>query len=192
MRKFGNGKDKLTGGALNDTLFGGNGKDVLEGAGGNDMLTGGRGNDMFVFTRNDLDDPQNLLIAGIRGANNPGTITDFDLGNDDLALKAADFGVIGPLDFANSLVGNLAGTANVVVLQDAFPNGFVAAAAIRDQNNFDADEGFFVYFNSNQNRYRLVHSEDLGDGGDITVLANLSGVLLQDGPDFKASDFVFV
>src|SRR5262249_49573221 len=45
----GNGKDLLTGNALNNTLTGGPGKHTLSGAAGNDRLAGGTGNDTYAF-----------------------------------------------------------------------------------------------------------------------------------------------
>jgi serralysin len=194
----GDGNDVLLGLGGNDLLTGGRGNDLLNGGVGNnvasvdDVLTGGAGRDTFLFTGDDLGQVPNITVAGITGSNTPDQVTDFNRAQDRLALDASDFGVLGPLDFQNATVANLAGDANVVVLQDSFQNGFQAAAAIRDQDNFDADAGFFVYFNSNLGFYRLVHSEDLGDGGNITVLANLPGQDLDDGPKFAANDFVFV
>ena len=193
----GNGKDTLVGLAGTDTLSGGNGADFLDPGADNDVMTGGRGNDTFVFRGVDID-PPNLLIAGVRGANSPDTINDLDLGNDVVAFAAADFGVSGPIDFQNATSAALSGTANVIVLQDGFANGFLAAAAIRDNPNYlgtddpNSDAGFFRYFNTNQGRYRDVFSRDLDDGGDISVMANLTGVLLADGPTIQANDFMFV
>ncbi len=199
----GSGDDRLFGGASNDVLIGGAGNDFLNGGAGenngsDDILTGNAGRDMFVFTRDDIDQPANLNIAGVTGTNNPDTITDYEIGRDVLAVVAADFGIVGPIDFQNTLVANLSGTANVVVLQDPFPNGFVAAAAIRDQQNYigtddpNSDAGLFVYFNTNQGRFRLVASQDLDDGGQIDVQANLTGVTLQEGPLLTSKDFMFL
>jgi serralysin len=194
-----NGDDFLFGGAQNDFLVGGNGDDLLNGGAGDntgrtdDFLTGGRGNDTFLFDANDLGQTPNITVAGVTGSNTPDQITDFNRAQDVLALDQSDFGVTGPLTFQNALVADLTGAANVVVLQDSFSNGFQAAAAIRDNDNFTGqDDGFFVYFNQNLGFYRLVHSEDLDDGGNITVLANLPGQQLDDGPLFQANDFVFV
>ncbi len=190
--------DFLFGRGGNDFLTGGRGNDLISGGAGNniapvdDVLTGGRGKDTFLFNADDLGQTPNITLNGITGSNTPDQITDFNRHEDRVALDQSDFGVLGKLDFANATVANLTGDANVVVLQDSFNNGFQAAAAIRDQDNFTGDAGFFVYFNKNLGFYRVVHSEDLDDGGNITVLANLPGQDLDDGPKFQANDFVFV
>lgn len=200
----GRGDDFIFGGSGNDVLLGGAGNDVLDSGAGNnvgsidDTMVGGRGRDIFRFSGQDIDKPADLLIAGVSGTNLPDTVADFELGVDQIALVAADFGIRGPIDFQNTLVANLSGTANVIVLQDSFANGFLAAAAVRDQQNYvgtddpGSDAGLIVYFNNNQGRFRAFRSQDLDDGGQIDVLANLTGVTLADGPDFKASDFIFV
>lgn len=64
------GNDWLDGGVGNDTIRGGSGNDILIGGPGNDLVTGDAGADIFAF----------VLGDGIM------TITDFEIGIDDLAL----------------------------------------------------------------------------------------------------------
>ena len=192
------GADLLDGGNGDDFLEGGSGNDILSaGAGENtgrtdDVLTGGQGADTFVFTRDDLGQSPNISIGGITGSNTPDQIEDFSPDDDVIAIVARDFGITGKVDYLTGKVGNLDGDGNVVVLQDSFKNGFEAAAELRDNQNFTGDEGFFVYFNENLGFNRLVYSEDLDDGGAITVIANLPGSTLEDAAKFVDGDFVFI
>ncbi|WP_323784106.1 Hint domain-containing protein [Thalassovita sp.] len=62
------GDDYVEGGAGADTIYGSWGDDTLSGGEGNDALSGGDGNDTFVTTNNSGAD----------------TISDFDMGDDDL------------------------------------------------------------------------------------------------------------
>lgn len=81
----GSNNDVLAGGANDDTLVGNNGADALKGEAGNDTLdggsgadtlTGGAGTDAFVFRA---------------AADGLDVITDFVIGSDKVALKAAGF-----------------------------------------------------------------------------------------------------
>jgi Ca2+-binding RTX toxin-like protein len=70
------------GGFGNDTILGGDGDDILSGGiGGQDVLTGRKGADDFVFAR-----------PGV-SASTATTITDFNSGEDHLAIDRAAFGV---------------------------------------------------------------------------------------------------
>lgn len=59
-----------------------------------------------------------------------------------------------------------------------------------------AAAGVFVYFNTNARINRLVYSQDLGDGGNISVLTNLTNQAqtsgLEDLASYFASDFLFI
>ena len=194
---MGKGKSNLLIGSQQvDMLVGGKKAEIFLGLGGNDLLSGNGGRDTFVFNGDDLD-PPNITIAGINGANSPDVVTDFGF-DDTLAFVGRDFGISGKVDLLNTSSANLSGTANVVVLQDGFANGFLAAAAIRDNPNYlgtddpMSDAGIFVYFNTTLGFNRAVHSADLANGGNITVLANLPGNDLQDSPQFQANDFMFI
>jgi Ca2+-binding RTX toxin-like protein len=72
----------LTGNAAANTLSGGGGADLLNGGLGSDVLVGGAGADHFIFN-------------SVLGAANVDTVSDFELGVDDLALSLARFGAIG-------------------------------------------------------------------------------------------------
>lgn len=171
----GTGRDRLVGNAGNDTLNGGRGDDTLVDGAGVDTLTGGQGRDRFVFN----GDPFNGAVPAapepgqIPGVNTPDTITDFDIGQDRFVFDAQAFGV-KKLKFANGVTAQLSGNANVLVLQDAFPNARAAAQAIADNPNLTAKAGFFVYFNTTLGINRLVYSQDLAGGGAFSVLANLT------------------
>jgi serralysin len=86
-------------------------------------------------------------------------------------LNAQDLG-INAINFQKGTSSSLT-NGNVLVLTDGFANAAAAAKAIRDNNAITADQGVFSYFNTTLGISRLVYSKDLGDGGDISVLANL-------------------
>jgi Ca2+-binding RTX toxin-like protein len=150
----GNGSDSLVGGYGDDTLTGGNGIDTI---------TGGAGYDRILFTGGAFANGTPVATPnGIKALNTPDIITDFNLHQDQLAIKGSDFGL-------NQLVLG----QNLVVLQTPVANAAAAAKAIADDASITADQGAFIYFNTTLGFARLVFSNDLGDGGDISVLANL-------------------
>lgn len=173
------GRDVLEGGAGSDTLDGGKGRDILNGGDGSDILTGGAGRDVFVFDGDQL-------------GNGPDEITDFSIRQDKFALDASDFDVEG-FRFVNAAVDDIDADANVIVLQGGFANAGAAAAAIAGNDAIQAEDGFFVYFNENLQINRLVYSEDLGEQGAISVLANLTNLngdeALDALPSFGAENF---
>lgn len=193
----GAGRDQLHGGAGDDLLEGGSGRDYLEGGNGVDTLIGGKGKDTFVFS----GDPFHGGTPGapapglILGVNNPDQVEDFSIAKDKLALVSDDFGV-DSFAFVNGLAGDISGDATFIVVQDEFENARAAAQAIADNDALVADEGFFVYFNATLGINRLVFSEDLGDGGAFSVLANLNNLTGEDAiaalPDFTAENFALV
>lgn len=194
------GRDVLLGDAGADTLNGGNGTDVLQGGLGLDNLTGGRGKDVFVFGADAITDPGTLQLVNLAGTGidvkvSADAITDYQFGADRIQLSLADFGVEAPLTFAKGVTAEL-GDGNLIVQLDGFANVALAAAAIAANEAITADAGFFVYFNTSLGFNRLVYSADLGDAGDVTVLANFVD---QTGPDglaaianFSLDDFLFV
>jgi Ca2+-binding RTX toxin-like protein len=104
----GNSNDWLYGDSGHDTLIGGQGSDFISGGTGNDLLTGdGSGgssqSDTFYFENNFGDD----------------VITDFNLGNDVLEIKAGINGtsIASPSDLA-PYVGEVSGNAVI-----SFANG---------------------------------------------------------------------
>ncbi|MGB3494980.1 MAG: hypothetical protein WBA57_19780, partial [Elainellaceae cyanobacterium] len=63
------------------------------------------------------------------------------------------------------------------------------AAAIANGTT-TAAEGVFIYFNENLGIGRLVHSQDLGGGGDINVLANMENITqVADLANFSSDNF---
>jgi hypothetical protein len=121
-------------------------------------------------------------------------ITDIKAGEDRFVLDASDFGIEGPLVYAEGVTADLGGGANVIVQLDAFPNAGAAARAIADNPDITADAGFFIYHNTTLGINRLVHSEDLSDGGRITIVANLTDAAgseaIAQQAAFSAADFL--
>jgi len=76
-------------------------------------------------------------------------------------------------------------------LQAPFANAAAEAIAIANNDALTAAEGLFVY-NTILGIPRFVHSQDLSDGGAISVLANLTN---QTNPanlaNFTTQDFTF-
>jgi Ca2+-binding RTX toxin-like protein len=164
---------QLNGDAGDDTLIGGSGSDVITGGDGVDTLTGGGGSDQFVYSGNVFANgaltPNGA--TGINVLNKPDVIKDFDIASDRFGLNAQDLG-INAINFQKGTSSSLT-NGNVLVLTDGFANAAAAAKAIKDNNAITADQGVFSYFNTTLGISRLVYSKDLGDGGDISVLANL-------------------
>ncbi|MBW4662249.1 MAG: hypothetical protein KME15_26650 [Drouetiella hepatica Uher 2000/2452] len=169
----GSGDDSIDGRVGNDTLTGGNGNDFLVGGSGNDNMTGGSGRDQFVYRGNVFANgtPAPAGTTGINALNQPDIITDFTIAEDQFTLDGADLG-IGAINFQKAAASQLA-NGNVIVLTDGFAAAGGAARAIANNNAVTADAGVFAYFNTTLGLTRLVYSRDLGDGGDISVLANL-------------------
>jgi serralysin len=168
------GNDTIFGGTGNDLLNGGEGGDRLIGGGGSDNMTGGAGIDSFFYFADSLTGGQFAPAAnGIQVSNlAPDEITDFAIAEDRIAADASDLGIRGALNFQKGASGNV-GNGNVIVLTDPFANAAAAARAIDNNRNITNGAGIFVYHNLNLGITRVVHSQDLGNGGGITVLANL-------------------
>jgi serralysin len=183
------GDDTLQGGAGNDVLIGGLGKDILEGGVGNDLLigglgidtlTGGAGKDIFAFTEDPFAEGTPVTAAnGISVLNKPDILTDFTVGEDVLAFNGAKLG-IDKFEFnsgsINDAFSSFTGNSNLIVLTDSFANAASAAKGLDNNVAVTADEGIFVYFNSTLGFARVVYSQDLSDGGPISVLANLTNI----------------
>ena len=178
------GNNQFVGGAGNDFLDGGAGSDVLAGEGGNDLiaggtgvdiLAGGSGADTFLINGDPFANgvPAPAGATGINVLNRPDVIADYTIGEDRFALDGSDLG-IASLSFQQGISSQLAGGSNALVLLDPFPAAGAAARAIANNPNVTADAGVFVYFNSTLGINRLVYSQDLSDGGNISVLANLN------------------
>ncbi|HEY9638920.1 MAG TPA: calcium-binding protein [Coleofasciculaceae cyanobacterium] len=168
------GSDILVGGVGADVLDGGGGSDALSGGAGVDTLTGGAGRDQFVYEGNVFANgtPAPAGTTGINALNQPDIIKDYTIGEDQFVLDAADLG-IGAINFQKGAAANLA-NGNVLVLTNGFAAAGAAARAIANNPNITAKQGVFVYFNTTLQLTRLVYSKDLGNGGDISVLANLT------------------
>ncbi|HEY9662736.1 MAG TPA: calcium-binding protein, partial [Allocoleopsis sp.] len=193
MLDGGNGNDYLDGGLNNDSLIGGSGTDQLVGNSGIDTLTGGTEADQFMFTGNLYANGTPALAGqtGIKVLNQPDVITDYTIGQDQFVLdKTATR--MDNLVFQKGTAAQLM-DGNVLVLQDSFAAAGAAARAIANNNNIQANEGVFVYFNTTLGLSRVVYSKDLGDGGDISVLANLDNQRGSTGlanlANFSAQDF---
>jgi serralysin len=189
----GNGDDLLDGGAGNDSLTGGAGNDQLVGGDGVDTLSGGAGRDLFVYNGNVFANGTPALVAApnIKVLGQPDIISDFTIGEDQLVFDGVDLGIGSPV-FQKGVSSQLL-DGNIIVLQDSFAAAGGAARAIANNDNIKADAGVFVYFNTTLGLSRVVYSKDLGDGGDISVLANLDNQRGQTGlanlANFTAADF---
>jgi Ca2+-binding RTX toxin-like protein len=184
------GNDILNGGSGNDLLKGGRGDDFLDGGSGVDTLTGGKGKDTFFFA--DFGGTPTTAPNGISVINQPDILTDFKIGTDKLVFDSIDVGLAGGLKFQKGVTSQLSGDRNLLVLEDGFANAATAAKAIADNDALTADVGAFVYFNTTLGIARFVFSQDLGDGGTISVLGNLSNITnAADLSQFSDRDFGF-
>ncbi|BAU10379.1 endonuclease [Leptolyngbya sp. NIES-3755] len=192
-----NGDDTLIGGTGNDQLLGENGNDTLVGDDGTDALTGGAGRDQFAYVGDAFANGTPALAGqtGIKVLNKPDIIGDFTIGEDQFALGKFDLN-LDDLKFQKGKTSEISGDSNLIVLTDPFPAAGAAARAIANNDKITADEGAFVYFNSTLGLTRFVYSQDLSDGGDISVLANLNNqrgdVGLANLNAFSANDFTLV
>ena len=188
------GDDFVSGGTGNDLLEGEEGNDTLIGGDGVDFMKGGQGNDTFVYEGNVFANgtPAPAGQTGINALNKPDIIGDFTIGEDKFAFDAKDLGLKN-LTFQKGQSSQLATDGNLIVLTDPFPAAGAAARAIANNNNITSHEGAFVYFNSTLGLTRLVYSQDLAQGGDISVLANLDNQRgaagLANVANFSANDF---
>ncbi|KYC37652.1 hypothetical protein WA1_40030 [Scytonema hofmannii PCC 7110] len=157
------GDDVIYGGNGDDTIDGGYGNDVLSGGRGADTLTGGEGKDTFLFSDYPFYDGTPTQTD---------VLTDFRFAEDKVSFNKQQFGV-DKLTFQAGNSSQLYGDSNLLVLLDPFPNAAAAAKAIADNNAITATKGFFVYFNLNLGFSRVVYSQDLNQGGSISVLGNL-------------------
>lgn len=192
------GRDFLDGGVGNDTLLGGDGGDILiGGAGGTDTLTGGAGADAFVFSGSVFAGatPVPAGTTGIQFVNQPDIITDYSIGRDQFVFNGRDLGIVN-LAFQKGTTAQIAADGNFIVQLDPFINAATAARAIANNPAITAKEGVFVYFNTTLGITRLVYSQDLANGGNISILANLTNQAGAAGianlNSFTASDFSLV
>ncbi|NJR58115.1 MAG: calcium-binding protein [Cyanobacteria bacterium CRU_2_1] len=184
--------DNLTGGSAADNIQGGDGNDVVAGAGGVDTLSGGTGSDQFVYFGDVFANgtPAPNAVLGSNVLNTPDIITDFEIGADQFALDGQALG-LPTLTFAKGDSGQLSGNPNVIVLTNGFANAAAAGKAIADNNNITSGAGIYVYFNTTLNLTRVVFSRNLGSGGDISVLANLTNQTnVANQNNFGANNFV--
>jgi serralysin len=188
----GRGKDILNGGDGNDVVRGSSGDDFLTGGAGIDTLTGGRDQDTFFFS--DSPFPSGIPAPGANGIavlNQPDILTDFRIGEDKLLFDGGQLGLESEgLNFQKGISSQLSGNYNLLILKDGFANAGAAAKAIADNNEITADRGVFVYFNTTLGISRVVFSNDLSDGGAISVLANLTNQTnLVNQANFSSEDF---
>jgi Ca2+-binding RTX toxin-like protein len=164
------------GGSGADTLIGSAYNDILTGGDGIDILTGGDGCDRFVYNRNPFaNGPLVTTPNGIKALNQPDKITDFSQTQDQFffdrqALK------LGDRHYVEGKVDELTDGNVLVLTGTGFANAAAAAKAIADNNAITAVEGIFSYFNTTLGISRVVYSENLSSGGNISVLANLTSI----------------
>jgi len=161
--------------AGDDTLTGGRADDTLTGGAGVDVLTGGAGRDRFVYGSNALGTTDSIL--------------DFETANDQYVLNGEELG-IEALAFEQGFADDLQLNSNVIVLTDqSFANAKQAAEAIANGTT-TVEEGVFIYFNESLGIGRLVHSQDLGGGGEINALANMENITqVSDLANFSNNNF---
>jgi serralysin len=181
------GNDLLLGDAGDDTLNANIGNDILAGDTGVDTLTGGAGQDYFAF----VDDPFSggaptqtggFVVGrpqgqGIQFLNKPDIVTDYRVGEDQLLFSKNQVG-IEQFQITGGSINDLSDgqDKNLFLLTDRFNSAADAAGGLANNASVTGDEGLFVYFNQNLGIGRVVYSEDLGDGGTISVIANLNSV----------------
>jgi hypothetical protein len=181
------------GGIVNGVISGGSGNDTLIGGSGVETLLGGEGEDTFLFGDEPFSDTESVTADnGIQVFNDPDRLQDYQVREDLLVFEASNLDV-DRFEFQNDLSSNLTGESNLLVLQDDFENAAAAAEAIANNDSITSDRGLFVYFNTTLGFSRVVASEDLSDGGTISVLANLEnqtdvGNLVK----FTAEDFALI
>jgi serralysin len=187
-------KDTLFGLQGDDTLNGGAGTDILIGGEGVDTLTGGAGKDFFVFSDNPFSGGATTTAAnGIQVLNKPDKLTDFSIGEDKLVFSKSQLG-IDKLDFTFGTNNDSFGPGNLIVItENVFANAAGAAKGLANNASITADAGIFVYFNSTLGKARVVFSQDLSDGGPISVIGQLENVTnVDDLSKLTAKDFVLV
>ena len=116
---------------------------------------------------------------GISVLNQPDILTDFQSGTDTLFFDSAKLGVNQFLFASGSIddaLSSFNGNSNLIVLTDSFANAASAAKGLDNNAAVTADAGIFVYFNSTLGFARVVYSQDLSDGGAISVLGNLTNI----------------
>jgi serralysin len=188
------GRDILFGLEGDDVLNGGKGNDVLVGGEGVDTLTGGIGKDQFVFSDNPFSGGPTVTAAnGIQVLNKPDKLTDFAIGEDQLVFSKNQLGV-EKLDFTFGTNNDSFGPGNLIVItENTFANAAAAAQGLANNASITADAGIFVYFNSTLGKARVVFSQDLSDGGPISVIGQLDNITnVADLSKFTAKDFALV
>jgi serralysin len=175
-------------------LNGGAGTDILVGGDGVDTLTGGTGKDFFVFSDNPFSGGPTVAAAnGIQVLNKPDKLTDFNIGEDQLVFGKSQLG-IDKLDFTFGTNNDSFGPGNLIVItENVFANAAGAAKGLANNASITADAGIFVYFNSTLGKARVVFSQDLSDGGPISVIGQLENVTnVADLSKLTAKDFALV
>jgi serralysin len=188
------GNDALFGLKGDDVLNGGAGTDVLVGGEGVDTLTGGAGKDFFAFSDNPFSGGPTVAAAnGIQVLNKPDKLTDFSIGEDQLVFGKSQLGV-DKLDFTFGTNNDSFGPGNLIVItENTFANAGGAAAGLANNESITADAGLFVYFNSTLGKARVVFSQDLSDGGPISVIGQLDNITnVDDLSNLTAKDFALV
>jgi serralysin len=175
-----NGTDRndiLTGKKGDDVLNGGAGTDILNGGAGVDTLTGGSGKDFFVFSDNPFSGGPTVTAAnGIQVLNKPDKLTDFSISEDQLVFGKSQLGV-NKLNFTSGTNNDSFGPGNLIVItENTFANAAAAAKGLANNASITADAGIFVYFNSTLGVGRVVFSQDLSDGGPISVIGQLDNI----------------
>jgi Ca2+-binding RTX toxin-like protein len=181
------------GGSGADTLIGGDYNDILIGGDGVDVLTGGDGYDRFVYNSNPFaNGPLVTTPNGIKALNQPDRITDFSQVKDQFSFDRSALG-LNDLRYTEGNVNQLTDGNVLVLTGTGFINAAAAAKAIADNNMITTEKGVFSYFNTTLGISRVVYSENLSSGGNISVLANLTSITdVGQQVNFGADNFAIV
>jgi len=184
----GSAVDSIIGGSGDDIISAGDGDDIIDGGAGADTLTGGGGDDTFVFTKT---------------SNGVDTINDFVIADDILQFAdSADLSLVG-VSKLNFVIGEVAtlkdgsnlieATHNVIVLTDAVDKVDTALSTINTEANASVGNGVIVVaFTTGDDNAKVWYDYDAATDDTAVVLANLTGISVDDLASMTIDNFIVV